>query len=240
MRPTSGPRQQGDPATDHRPLLTTLTLHCKLLCMNTDHENGSAAPAEMARLIAEQQGALARRDARLGSGIMAAWGVVWIVGYLVVWSGPLGGNPWLRLPLVGVIVAVAVLNIAAAAASGVIGARMGRGVRGPSARAGAIAGWSIFIAMAAVVAVTAALGLSGVDAVTLGRVFPAAFSLVIALALMLSTPAPDTLAPFFAGTALIVAAVAATFIGAPHHWLLFSASGAVFLIGAATAARSPR
>ncbi|WP_105567029.1 hypothetical protein [Microbacterium halophytorum] len=196
-------------------------------------------PAEMARVMAEQQRALDQRTARLGGALLVIWGVVWVLGYTVKWSqvGALGGNPLFRIPAPAVDIAIAALVGGALVVSGIIGARMGRGVRGPSARTGALYGWTISIGTAAVVMFTVALARAGLDEEALALVFPGAFTLVFATLYMVGSALSGTRTPFVVGLVLCLATIAATTVAVPNHWLVYAASGCTFFVAAARSGR---
>ncbi|MGO1630275.1 hypothetical protein [Microbacterium sp.] len=202
-------------------------------------DDGAADAAEMARVMEEQQRALAVRTSRLGGALLVIWGVVWVACYALKWSesGALGGNPLFRLPSTATDIVIAAVICTALAASGFIGARMGRGMRGPSARSGALYGWTISIGTAVVVMFTVALARSGVDEQSLALVFPGAFTIVFATLYMVGAPLSGTRTPFFVGLLLCLAVLVATTVAVPHHWLVYAVSGCTFFFAAARSGR---
>lgn len=193
--------------------------------------------AAMARLMREQSSTATSAYAKPTAAIVATWGVVWLVGYLAVWSGETGGNPWLRLPAGVEWWVLAGLIAAGVAISATLGVLMGRGRRGPSSRAGAMYGLSFGIGTVTLMLFDVALVRSGLTATQASLLFPGTFTLLIgALYLAGGT---SSRAQFVTGCALLAAVIVATFVGAPHHLLVYAIAGLVFLAGAWWLARHP-
>ena len=105
---------------------------------------------------------------------------------------------------------------------------MGRGCAGRAPAPGALYGWTISIGTAVVVMFTVALDRSGVDEQSLALVFPGAFTIVFATLYMVGAPLSGTRTPFVVGLVLCLAALVATTVAVPHHWLVYAVSGCTF------------
>lgn len=200
-------------------------------------------PAHAASLIEQTESRASRRELRSTAAIVASWGVVWLVGYLAVWSGSGGGNPWFRLPdglqwwVLGGLIAAGVV------VSAVLGVTMGAGRRGPSSRIGVLYGISFGLGALTLMLFDMGLVRAGLDDAQASLLFPGTFTLLIgALYLAGSTAARRGIdvAQYVTGVLLLLAVVIATFVGAPHHLLVYAAAGLAFFAGAWTLLRRER
>lgn len=209
--------------------------------MNIDDSAEGFDAASAAALIDTQRVRASDRERRTIATIVATWGVVWLVGYLAVWSGDTGGNPWFRLPgglawwiLAGLIAAGILISAG-------LGIAMGTGTRGPSNRIGALYGISFGIGTAALMLFDLGLLRAGLTEEQASLLFPGTFTLLIGALYMAGSAATGRprldVAQYVTGVALIAAVVIATFVGAPHHLLVYAAAGFAFLAGAATILR---
>ena len=117
--------------------------------MGEDDDAAPISAADSLRLIEEQRSATARSlipDPRL---IYWPWGIAWLVGFglLYLRFGP-AGRVTVNLPDWLPLSTLYVLMIAAVVVSGVAGARVSRHMSGVSSVAGALYGWSWFLAFA--------------------------------------------------------------------------------------------
>jgi len=118
----------------------------------TDDELPPADPAESLRLIAREQAAAGRRltpDPRL---LLWPWGLAWLIGFGVYFLrfGP-DEHVYIDMPEFVPLTVLLGLITLAGIVTGVVGARAGRQVSGPTSRQGAMYGftWSVaFIGMA--------------------------------------------------------------------------------------------
>ena len=118
----------------------------------TDDDLPPADPAESLRLIAQERAATERRltpDSRL---LLWPWGLAWLIGFGVYFLrlGP-GGHVYVDMPDFLPLAVLLSLITLAGIITGVVGARAGRQVSGPSSRQGAMYGitWSVaFLGMA--------------------------------------------------------------------------------------------
>lgn len=197
----------------------------------TDHHNipdlDESPPSadEALALIRQQQGALERDQLSRIPWILGVWGVAWTLGFLALWSGYEGGNPWLQIPfgIAGIIFAV--LLIGAAVFSAVIAMRLNRGVRGPSNFSGAVygIGWPVTASGAYLIGV--ALAVNGMDRELQSLFFPAIFALVAGCMYIMGAAIWRSIDQLVLGVILIVAGTAAPFFGAPTNNLVMAVVG---------------
>ena len=90
--------------------------------------------AAMLALVKEQQTDVSRSMARQIPWILLAWGIVWVVGYGMLWLID-GAKPAFSVPLPIAAAVFIVLMVSAMVLSGVIGARAGRGIRSTASAA---------------------------------------------------------------------------------------------------------
>jgi hypothetical protein len=117
----------------------------------TDDDLPPADPAESLRLIARERAAAERRltpDPRLQ---LWPWGLAWLIGFGVYFLrfGP-DGHVYVDMPEFVPVTVLLILIVLAGIITGIVGARAGRQVSGPSSRQGAMYGftWSVgFIGM---------------------------------------------------------------------------------------------
>ncbi|MFP5068851.1 hypothetical protein ACLFMI_04175 [Pseudonocardia nantongensis] len=165
-------------------------------------------PASAADAMAIIQSEQARQEPNIGPYFLlwgAAWvfiGLAWFGAESEVWAPDVAG------------ITTGVLVLAGCAVSAVLGARMGRGVAGPSSRFGAMYGFGWFAAMAGTGALAAVLattaGEAGADLI------PALFVFVVGV-MYTVTGAFHRCIPDYA-LGLVVQAVAVTTAFTPGPW----------------------
>ena len=200
-----------------------------------DHDLDDSPPSadEALALIRAQQTALERDQLSGIPWILGVWGVAWSVGFLALWSGYEGGNPWFRLPL-GLAAAIfGLLLIGSIIISAVIGMRLNRGVRGPSNFSGAVYGiaWPVVSLGAYLIGV--ALALNGMDSTLQTLYFPAIYALVAGAMYLMGAALWRSIDQLVLGAVIIVAGTVAPFFGAPTNNLVMAVlGGGAFLIAA--------
>lgn len=198
-----------------------------------DHDEPLSTADEALALIRRQQSALERDQLSGIPWILAVWGVAWTVGFLALWSGYEGGNPWFQLPLAVAGTVFGILLIGSIAISAVIGMRLNRGVRGPSNFSGAVYGiaWPVVSLGAYLIGV--ALAVNGMDRELQSLFFPAIYALVAGAMYLMGAALWRSVDQLVLGAVIIVAGTAAPFFGAPTNNLVMALlGGGSFLIAA--------
>ncbi|MFD5215886.1 hypothetical protein [Microbacterium sp. NPDC058345] len=97
--------------------------------MEAHDDDAPLAPERMMALIEAQQRTVAARTAAFVPWILAAWGIAWLAGFLVLWAdAETHPHEWRPSLTAGLIFAG--LLVVAGVLSSVLGARSGRGLRG--------------------------------------------------------------------------------------------------------------
>lgn len=201
-------------------------------------EPGAADPREMLAMLRAEQERIGRRMAAGVPVILLAWGVAWLVGFGLLWLIDGMRPQGVAVPLPVAAVSFAVLMAAALAASAIVGARMGRGIRSSPAAAwtGAVYGLASALGFVGIFTIGSALRASGMTP-ELGNlyyptmcVFLVGVMYVVAGAIWHNRPSAAM------GAWLVVLACVAPFFGYPTHYLVYAlAGGGVFLLAAAVA-----
>lgn len=207
-----------------------------------EHDDAPLDPQASAALIAEQR---ARVEAAVdvdGRVLFTAWGVAWTLGFGLLWAADAEASfaPGTEVALL----AFAGLLGAAGVVTAVHLVRRSRGVRGASARQGAMYGWAWFLGFGVVAALASALARAGVadDVMTLAMM---AVSLVVVGTLYMAGGAVwDAPTQFALGAVILVATIVAVLVGPPHTYLVMCVGGGgAMLAGAVVEAvrrRAPR
>ena len=191
------------------------------------------SPDEALALLREQESALERDQLSGIPWILGVWGVAWGVGFLALWSGHEGGNPWFQIPLPIAAVVFGALLIGSIVISAVIGMRLNRGVRGPSNFSGAVYGiaWPVVSLGAYLIGVALALG--GMDSTLQSLYFPAIYALVAGAMYLMGAALWRSIDQLVLGAVIIVAGTVAPFFGAPTNNLVMAVlGGGAFLVAA--------
>ncbi len=178
--------------------------------------------------------------------LLGAWGTSWLTGFLLLWaSSPARVEPLLSLPWWFARALFGALLVAAAVVSAVHIARATAGVRGVSARSGAMYGWAWLLGFGGLASIMAALDRFVPSPDSQALLWPALSGLVVAL-LYLAGGAlwQDWVQYALGGWILLVSAVGA-WAGLPGNYLVMAlAGGGGFLLVAAgyavVRARAPR
>ncbi|BDZ41696.1 hypothetical protein GCM10025865_09950 [Paraoerskovia sediminicola] len=204
-------------------------------------------PAESLRLIRDQQqraGALIP-DGRL---LYLVWGAAWLLGFVVLWgssrTGGGAGFAWTpdaaevpaALPAGWAFAVYSVLIAAAIAVTIVHSVRRGAGVRGPSARTGALYGWSWFLGFLVMALLVAGIASSGASADVVARVANGSACLVVGMAYLMSALLWEDLRLYVLGAWILLVGGVASLFGLPATYLVMAlAGGGGFLVMAAVA-----
>lgn len=164
--------------------------------------------------------------------LFGAWGVAWLVGYLVLWftAGP-GVDP---APWAFVVFSVCISGALAATISHIV--RRTAGVRGASARAGAMYGWTWTIAFVCVVLIMAGLTAAGADEDVLALGWNSLPPFVVGLLYAAGAAMWEDWRMFALGAWIAVVSGIGTLVGLPGVYLLMAlAGGGGMLVAAAFA-----
>ncbi len=194
----------------------------------TAEDDSPPEPGAARSIIDDQRGKVSEQldlDARI---LFGAWGTAWLVGFGLQWLAARGD--------VDSVVAGATfggLMVLAGVVTAVHSARRSAGVRGPSARQGAMYGWSWSLSFAGIVGLSVGLSRLGADSEVVGIVMTVASALLVA-ALYMTGGAMWGDVTFFALGAWIavVTAVAAVIAGEATPLVMALAGGGGMLAAA--------
>lgn len=207
--------------------------------MNDDHVQNPAAddgpldPAAMLALAERQQRAVGLSYARPVAFMLLVWGVAWLVGFLLLWSGHKGGNPWFTIPLATAGWIFGALIVTSIFVSGIVGTRIGRGVRGASDFQGAVYGISWSLTGIAFAALGVGLLRNGMRPELASIYFPSAYALMAGVMYLAGAALWGVRSQLVLGVLLLVTGSAAPFFGAPTNNLVMAiGGGGGFLVSA--------
>ena len=203
------------------------------MTMATDPTSGTSAepgrpadgagldPAETLRLIREQQEAA--RDATEPDGrlLFGAWGLAWLIGYLAMWTTARetgAPEPWAGWVLAGCIVGATTFTI-------VHSVTRTAGLRGDSARIGAMYGWTWFLAFTALGVMLGAMGAAGASPQVMAIAANGFACVVVGLMYIAGGLLFEEIRMAAVGGWMLVAAVLAAFAGMPNTYLVMAVAG---------------
>lgn len=193
-----------------------------------------AAPADMLDLMRTQRRRTQQWERRTYVVMLVTWAVAWTVGFGALWSAQsTGGNPWFRLPAAaswttfGLLMAIGIL------VSIVAGIRSSAGLRGPSRLSGMLYGWSWTISMIAAGLLLGAIGRMGLPDVTTSVLAPALFALLVGVLYLSGGAIWRSPVQYVLGIVMIATVIAASYAGAPTHYLLYATVGPVAMLAVA-------
>jgi len=190
-------------------------------------------PAAALDLVDRQQEEIERRMVAGLPLILGSWGVAWGVGFTMLWLID-GLAPGFRMPLPIAVVTFIVLMAGALAVSGIVGARMGRGIRGGAAAAwtGTVFGLAWPIGFIALLALGNALIVNGMPPELANIYYPTASVMLVGFMYILAGGIWQNWQSIAMGGWILLVACVAPFFGYPTHYLVFAiAGGGVFLVG---------
>lgn len=201
-----------------------------------DDDGASLDPLTSLQLVTDQR---RRTDASLDADprlLYGVWGVAWLVGFGLFWlSSPFRvAGPLLDIPLPVVGVVYAALLLAAAVVSIAHTARMARGLRGVSARTGAMYGWSWTLGFVALPCIVLTAGRLGANDEVLALLWPAVSGLVVGLLYLAGGAIWDDTTQYAIGAWLVVTTAVGALFGPTGLYLVMAlAGGGGFLLAAA-------
>lgn len=178
-------------------------------------------PAEMLRMIRQQQEAA--RDATEPDGrvLFGGWGLAWLIGYLAMWSTARDtGVPaaWAAWVLAGCIVGATALTV-------VHSVTRTSGTRGASARVGAMYGWTWFLAFVAYGVLLGAMGDAGASFEVQAIAGNGFACVIVGLLYLAGGMLFEELRMYAIGGWMLVTAVLAAFAGMPNTYLVIAVAG---------------
>ncbi|MCK9793877.1 hypothetical protein M1843_08985 [Isoptericola sp. 4D.3] len=183
--------------------------------------------ADSLRLIREQQDrarSALEPDAR---ALYGAWGVAWLVGYLVLWTSGRGQEQpeaWAYWVFGGALAAAVVFTM-------VHTMRRTAGTRGVSARTGAMYGWAWMLGFLTLGVLLGGLARAGAGTEVMGLASNGGACLVVGLLYLAGAAAFGDRNLFVLGAWILLVAGAATLVGLPGTYLVMAlAGGGGFLV----------
>lgn len=178
-------------------------------------------PAETLRLIRQQQEAA--RDATEPDGrlLFGAWGLAWLIGYLAMWlSADAAGRPagWAGWVLTGCIVGAVGFTI-------VHSVTRTAGLRGASARVGAMYGWTWFLAFTVFGVMLGAMGDAGASYEVMAIASNGFACLIVGLMYIAGGLLFEEVRMYAVGAWMLVTAGLAAFAGLPSVYLVMAVAG---------------
>lgn len=182
---------------------------------------GSLSPAETLRIIQQQQEAA--RDATEPDGrlLFGAWGLAWLIGYLAMWftARDTGSpEPWAGWVFAGCIVGAVVFTI-------VHSVTRTAGLRGASARTGAMYGWTWFLGFTTLGVLLGAMGEAGAPPEVMAIAANGFASLIVGLMYIAGGLLFEENRMYAAGAWMLVTAGLAAFAGMPNTYLVMAVAG---------------
>ncbi len=191
-------------------------------------------PAAMLALAERQQRAVGLSFARPVAFMLLIWGVAWLVGFLFLWSGYEGGNPWFTLPLPVAGVIFGALIVVSILVSAIVGTRIGRGVRGASDFQGTVYGISWSLTGIAFAALGVGLIRNGLSPELASIYFPSAYAPMAGVMYLAGAALWNERSQLVLGVLLLLIGSIAPFFGAPTNNLVMAlGGGGGFLLAAA-------
>ncbi|QPZ37408.1 hypothetical protein [Paramicrobacterium chengjingii] len=193
-------------------------------------------PAEMLRLLNDQQKSVESQFSSIAWKVSAIWGIAWTIGFGAVWLVD-GLKPAFSIPktsgyiVLGVVVSIAVV------VSVVSGVRSGRGVRTTKADAFVAAAYGSTwpLTMIGFWLFGMALLSQGMSDTTTEFYFSSGFVLMTGFMMAVSAAVWKMKSALAVGVWLVIIAAVAPFFGTPGNYLFLAMSGGLVFIGFAVA-----
>jgi len=179
-------------------------------------------PASSAALIAEQRAKVEAATDVDGRIMFGAWGVAWLLGFGLLW---LVNSGRLTMPDEAAFLAFTALLVLAGAVTAWHLAVKGTGVRGASARQGAMYGWAWFLSFGVVFALGVALDRAGATGEVMSLAMTVASLLMVGALYMAGGAIWEERIQWALGAWICVSTIAAALVGSPHMYLVMSLAG---------------
>ena len=181
-----------------------------------DEDDSALDPAEMLALLENQQRSVANQFGSFVTLIIAAWGVVWLIGFGALWAID-GLKPAFSLPTPLGASILATLIAIAIAISIIASVRSNRGVRPSKAAAftGAVYGSAWSISMTGLWVLGVAMIANGLPPEFAGYYFSAGYVLMTGVLFIVSAAIWQAVPALIAGVWLVIVAAFSPFFGIP-------------------------
>lgn len=179
-------------------------------------------PASSAALIAEQRAKVEAATDVDGRILFGAWGVAWLLGFGLPW---LVNSGRLTMPDEAAFLAFTALLVFAGALTTWHLAVKGTGVRGASARQGAMYGWAWFLSFGVVFALGVALDRAGAIGEVMNLAMTVASLLVVGALYMAGGAIWEERIQWALGAWICVSTIAAALVGSPQMYLVMCIAG---------------
>ncbi|MEN5074682.1 hypothetical protein ABE437_12750 [Isoptericola cucumis] len=192
------------------------------------HDGPELAAAESLRLIREQQERARSGLEPDGRLLCLLWGVAWLVGYLVLWSGARGSE---GIPSAPAFVVFGVLLATAVVVTIVHSVRRTAGTRGASRLAGSLWGSAWFVAFVAYPFIIGGLGRAGASDEVIGLVANALACMIVGIMYLTGAACFADVSLYVLGAWIVLTGAVATVVGMPTTYLVMAfLGGGGFLI----------
>lgn len=186
-------------------------------------DDGPLSAAASAELIEREGRSVGRRLAVNPVPIFAVWGVTFLVGWGACYLAAPGGPR--VLAVAAAVPIVVVLYVVAIAVPIVLGARAGRGVRGPSRLTGAMYGWAWTLGFLALAAINTGLIRQGLAPATISMLWTGTAQLVTGLIYLGGGMLWRDLVQYALGVWMLIVAAGSVFAGMPGDFLVLALAG---------------
>jgi hypothetical protein len=178
-------------------------------------------PAETLRMIRQQQEEARNATEPDGRLLFGAWGLAWLIGYLTMWlSADAAGRPagWAGWVLAGCIVGAVGVTV-------VHSITRTAGLRGTSARIGAMYGWTWFLGFTVFGVMLGAMGDAGASYEVMAIAANGFACLIVGLLYIAGGMLFGEVRMYAVGMWMLVTAGLAAFAGLPNVYLVMAVAG---------------
>lgn len=194
--------------------------------------------ASMLALVRRQQAAVSRHLGASVPAILAAWGVAWLGGFMLMWLTA-GTSPLITISPALRLAAFAMLITVASGISAVLGIRSGRGIRMTNGAAftGIVYGLLWPVGHLALLGLALALVRAGMSRDLMAVFMPAASLMFNGIMFIVAAAVWRARMAAWLGVSLVIVGVAAPFFAAPTHLLIVAIGGGGLFLAAAAVSR---
>ncbi|MDQ1571934.1 MAG: hypothetical protein QOF79_2608 [Actinomycetota bacterium] len=193
-----------------------------------EHSDGDERldPAAALALLTKQQLSITTQRGSFVSVITAVWGVVWLIGFLVLWLVD-AMRPEFSIPLpiaIGVFAALMVIGIGVSA---VVGVRGSRGIKsGPNAAfTGTAYGLSWWLGIIGIPVLGGGLQSNGMSADLANIYYPAAYLFFVGVMFFAAGTIWRAIPAMVTGVWMVAIAIIGSYFGHPDNLLFYAITG---------------